>query len=107
MSLTLRTDLGYTEAIIADEGSSLQEFYRTADLFNRDLQIRFIHKEDEFDSLNWEFKFKGHYLTLQYSIYNGISVFPSKTTEAVLKDNQAVVTLVNRLEAKLATKSVA
>lgn len=100
MSLTLRTELGYTEALIAD-GGTLQEFYRTADILNQDLQIKFVRKEDDFDSLNWAFKFKGHELTLQYSIYTGISVFPSKNDAAAPKDNKAVEDLATALKARL------
>jgi hypothetical protein len=38
---------------------------------------------------------------LQYSIYNGISVFPTKTKDARRRDNKAVVELANVLEGKL------
>lgn len=100
MSLTLRTTLGCTEAIIADDGN-LNLFYRVAGIINEDLRIKFVNKEDEFDSINWDFKFKGHYLTLRYNIYNGISVYPTKTHYAAIKDNKAVVELANVLERKL------
>jgi hypothetical protein len=100
MSLTLRTTLGCTEAVIADDGG-LKRFYQVADILSDSFRIRFTNKEDDFDAIDWEFKFKGHYLTLHYSIYNGISLFPTKTCAAVNKDNKAVVTLANLLEAKL------
>jgi hypothetical protein len=99
MSLTLRTSLGCTEVIIADDGS-LSLFYHVAGIIN-DLRIKFVRKEDEFDSINWDFKFKGHNLTLHYNIYNGISVFPTRTSGADVKDNKAVVELANVLEGKL------
>ena len=101
MSLTLRTSLGCTEAIIADDGN-LNLFYTVAGIINEDLRLKFVNKEDEFDSINWDFKFKGHPLTLHYNIYNGISVFPTKTHGAAVKDNKAVVELANVLEIKLA-----
>jgi hypothetical protein len=100
MSLALRNTLGCTEAVIADDGN-LNMFYQVADIFNRDLRIKFSNKEDEFDSINWNFKFKGHYLTLHYNIYNGISVFPTKTNNAANKDNRAVEELATALEGKL------
>ena len=100
MSLALRNTLGCTEAVIADDGS-LNMFYQVADIFNNDLRIKFSDKEDDFDSINWNFKFKGHDLTLHYNIYSGISVFPTKTRTAQSKDNKAVVDLANVLEAKL------
>jgi hypothetical protein len=100
MSLTLRTTLGCTEAIIADDGN-LNLFYRVAGIINEDLRIKFVRKEDEFDSINWDFKFKGHQLTLCYNIYTGISVFPTKTRDAALKDNKAVEDFAILLEEKL------
>src|SRR5258707_8125910 len=100
MSLTLRTTLGCTEAIIADDGS-LRKFYQVADILSDDFRVHFTNKEDDFDAIDWEFKFKGHQITLHYSIYNGISLFPTKTHAAVNKDNKAVVDLANLLEVKL------
>ena len=100
MSLTIRTTLGCTEAILADDGG-LNLFYHVAGIINEDLRIKFLNKEDEFDSINWDFKYKGHPLTLHYNIYNGISVHPTKTRSALPKENLAVVELANILEGKL------
>lgn len=100
MSLTLRTTLGCTEAIIADDGN-LNLFYRIAGIINEDLRIKFVTKEDEFDSINWHFKFKGHRLTLNYDIYNGISLLPTKCDAADQKDNKAVEELAGVLQGKL------
>ena len=46
MSLTLRTTLGCTEAVIDDDGG-LKCFYQVADILSGDLRIRFINKEDD------------------------------------------------------------
>lgn len=100
MSLTLRTTLGCTEAVIDDDGG-LKRFYQVADIISEDLRIKFTHKEDDFDAIDWEFNFHGHLLTLHYSIYTGVSIFPSRTREAMRKDNRAVVDLANVLEEKL------
>ena len=100
MSLTLRTTLGCTEAVIDDDGG-LKRFYQIADILSSDLKILFTHKEDDFDAISWEFQFDHHELTLHYSIYNGISVFPTKTKDARKKDNKAVVELAGVLEEKL------
>lgn len=100
MSLTLRTSLGCTEAIIAEEGG-LKEFYRLANILSQDFDVTFTHKEDDFDTIDWEFRHRGHNLTLHYSIYNGISLFPTKTKDAGTKDNKAVVELAGVLENKL------
>lgn len=100
MSLTLRTTLGCTEAIIAD-GGGLKQFYHIANVLSQDFKIKFSNKEDDFDTINWEFRFKGHDMTLHYNIYNGISLFPTKTRDAVNKDNKAVVELASVLEGRL------
>ncbi len=100
MGLTLRTTLGCTEAVIADDGG-LKRFYQVADILTDCFSLRFTNKEDDFDAIDWEFKFKGHHLTLHYSIYNGISIFPTKGQAAVTKDNRAVVMLATLIESKL------
>ncbi|HKB43934.1 MAG TPA: hypothetical protein VKC90_06085 [Chitinophagaceae bacterium] len=100
MSLTLRSNMGCTEAVIADDGG-LKQFYQIADILSSDFKVSFSHKEDDFDTIDWEFKFKGHNLTLHYNIYNGISIFPTKTRDALNKDNKAVVELAGVLETKL------
>jgi hypothetical protein len=100
MSLTLRTTFGCTEAVIADSGG-LKEFYRVANILSQDLDVNFSHKEDDFDTIDWEFRFRGHNITLHYSIYNGISIFPTKTKDALSKDNKAVVELANIIDSKM------
>lgn len=100
MSLTLRTTLGCTEAVIDGDGG-LKRFYQIADILMDDLQVSFTHKEDDFDAISWDFSFNSYALTLQYSIYNGISMFPTKTRKARRRDNHAVVELANVLEGKL------
>jgi hypothetical protein len=100
MSLTLRTTLGCTEAILSEEGG-LKEFYRAANILSQDFDVNFSNKEDDFDTIDWEFRFKGHNMTLHYSIYNGVSLFPTKTKNALSKDNKAVVELAGVLEGKL------
>ncbi|HEX2606633.1 MAG TPA: hypothetical protein VHK91_04600 [Flavisolibacter sp.] len=102
MSLTLRTTLGCTEAVIDDDGG-LKRFYQIADILSDDLKINFTEKEDDFDAISWNFLMGHHELTLQYSIYNGISMFPTRTKDARKRDNKAVVELANVLEGKLLT----
>ena len=47
------------------------------------------------------FSFGKHLITLCYSIYNGISLFPTRMQEASKRANDAVVELANVLEGKL------
>ncbi len=100
MSLTLRTTLGCTEAILSEEGG-LKDFYRAANILSQDFDVNFSNKEDDFDTIDWEFRFKGHNMTLHYSIYNGVSLFPTKTKNAASKDNKAVVELAGVLENRM------
>ena len=103
MSLTLRTTLGCTEAVIDGDGG-LKRFYQIAGILSDDLKIHFTRKEDDFDAISWNFKMGHHELTLEYSIYNGISMFPTRTKDARKRDNRAVVELANVLEGKLVGK---
>src|SRR3712207_1175726 len=100
MSLTLRTDFGCTEAIIEDD-CGLKRFYQVANLLSDGLAIKFTNKEDDFDTLTWDFVFKSHVLTLHYNIYTGISIYPRKFREAARKDNEAVVEVARFLEQRL------
>jgi hypothetical protein len=100
MSLTLRTSLGCTEAIIADDGG-LKRFYQVADILSQDFNVRFIAKEDDFDTIDWGFRFKGHDMTLHYNIYTGVSLYSARTKSAESKDNKAVVDLAGILENRL------
>jgi hypothetical protein len=103
MSVTLRTNLGFTEAVIAEDGT-LNLFYQVGAILQEDLRIKILNKEDEFDSISWDFKFKGYLLTLHYNIYNGISLFPARTRDTLAKDNKATVELANILEEKLLSR---
>ncbi len=100
MSLTLRTELGRTEAVIDDEGN-LRRFYQIAGILTDQFQVTFTGKEDDFDSINWNFSFGKYRLTLQYSIYSGITLFPTREQAAHKKENNAVVELASVLEGKL------
>jgi len=100
MSLTLRTTFGCTEAVLDAEGS-LKRFYQIADLLKELFDIQFINKEDEFDAINWDFFLARQRLTLHYSIYNGVSIFPTKTKDARRRENNLVVELASVLEEKL------
>ena len=40
-------------------------------------------------------------MTLHYNIYNGVSIFPTKTRDALNKDNKAVVELAAFLEGRM------
>lgn len=104
MSLTLRTNFGCTEAII-DDDCGLKRFYQVANILSDGLSIKFTNKEDDFDTLTWDFTFRNHTLTLYYNIYTGISIYPRKFREAPRRDNDAVVEVARFLESKLMVNS--
>jgi Protein of unknown function (DUF3630). len=100
MHLTLRTDFGCTEAII-DDDCGLKRFYEVANILSDQLAIRFTEKQDDFDTLTWNFLYKGLSLILHYNIYTGISIYPFKTREARRRENDAVVEVAKFLEQTL------
>lgn len=102
MSLTLRTTFGCTEAVL-DSGGSLRCFYRIATLLSDQFSVAFTRKEDDFDAISWHFCLNKYALTLQYSIYNGITLFPTKLCAARKRENKAVVQLARVLQEKLLT----
>jgi hypothetical protein len=57
--------------------------------------VKFTQKQDEFDTLDWPFNYKGHALTLHYNIYNGVSICTGNN-----KDNEVVSDLAKQLERK-------
>lgn len=100
MSLTLRTTFGCTEAVLDDDGS-LKRFYQIAGILKDLFDIEFTNKEDDFDNINWDFFLARHRLTLHYSIYSGISIFPTKTRDARRSENNIVLELANVVTERL------
>lgn len=83
MCYHLKTNFGGTEAVI-DDNCGISKFYSIAGTLTDELKIKFINQVDDADILSWDFKYKKHFLTLQYSIYNGVSILPhpAKNVEA-------------------------
>ncbi len=100
MCPVLLTHDGFTEAVI-DEDGGLKRFYEVANLLSEELKIRFSSKLDDFDSLIWDFKYKGQPLTLHYNIYTGICLYPKQAKLAIDRDNKAVAEVAHFLESKL------
>lgn len=104
MNFTLRYDLGCTEAVLHESGSLLA-FQQAAHLLHKNLSIKFHQKQDDFDGANWDFKYKGHQLRLQYNVYHGISIFPANMEQATEKDNKTVEYLLHKLQGKADKKT--
>jgi hypothetical protein len=98
-SLPFRQDLGSTEVVI-DEDGGLKRFYEVADILTHSLRIHFSHKLDEFDSLIWQFLYKGSVLNLHYNIYTGISLFPVQEPTSG-HEQETIVEVAEFLESRL------
>jgi hypothetical protein len=94
MSYQLKNELGTVEAVI-DDNCGIKKFYSIANTLSSDLKAKFLEKHDEFDTIDWDFKYKGHPLKLHYNIYNGVSISPSNA-----RDNEVVTELASLLERK-------
>lgn len=92
MSYQLKNDSGTVEAVI-DDNCGIKKFYSIANVLVSDLKVKFTEKQDMFDSIDWNFKYKGHPMKLHYNIYNGVSISPVN-----IRDNDAVSELATMLE---------
>lgn len=86
MCYELKTPSGATEAVI-DDNCGINKFYAIANALSSELKINFLSQVDDADSLDWDFKFGGQFLTLHYNIFNGVRIFPVKLKRQVKGDN--------------------
>ncbi|MBW7840528.1 MAG: hypothetical protein H3C36_13020 [Chitinophagaceae bacterium] len=100
MCYHLKTSYGTTEAVI-DDNCGISKFYMIADVLSDELKVKFINQIDDADALCWDFKYKKHYLTLQYSIFNGVSIIP----HPVVKDVQTSDKIVREISGLLVKKA--
>lgn len=100
MKPKIETEKGWTEAII-DDDCELSKFYSVADLLLSEFNLTFSNKINDFDTLYWDFEYKGNDLVLHYNIYLGISIFPRAFKSATQKDNESVVEISTLLLHKL------
>lgn len=96
MSYQLKTTMGGTEAVI-DDNCGISKFYAIANTLADQLQVIFLNQVDDSDTLDWDFKYKGEYLTLHYNIFNGVSILPQKMKKSTA-DNKAVMEVARFLE---------
>ena len=100
MKLKIEKQKGWTEAII-DDDCGYEKFYTSADLLEKNFNLTFTKKLDDFDTLYWDFEYLGSKLTLHYNIYLGVSVFPTEFKNATQTDNEQVAELGALLFEKL------
>lgn len=77
---------------IVEDAATLNEFYSFTRQLGNDKKVRFTGKTDDAESIDWNFTYRGRPLTLQYDIYNGISLFAHSQ-----KDHSAAQQLVSAL----------
>src|SRR5437867_4148786 len=63
------------EAVI-DDNCGISKFYMIADTLAGELNVTFLNQIDDAETLDWDFKYKSHFLTLHYNIFNGVSILP-------------------------------
>jgi len=82
MKAGLNTSNNVIETSVIDENGSLQKFYSLTHELSKSRHVRFTGKTDEADNIEWHFKYRGRELTLQYSIYNGVTLQPMNSKAA-------------------------
>ena len=95
MCYHLKTNYG-TEAVI-DDNCGISKFYLIADTLADELHVTFLNQIDDAETLDWDFQYKDHYLTLHYNIFNGVSILP-QTHNKKKKGNKAVMEIASFLE---------
>jgi hypothetical protein len=98
MCYQLKTNNGATEAVI-DDNCGISKFYAIASTLADELQVKFITQADHADTLDWDFQYKDNFLTLHYSVFNGVSILPLQLKSAK-RDNKAVMEVASYLERK-------
>ncbi len=96
MSYQLKTKSGGTEAVI-DDNCGISKFYAIAHTLAEQLQVIFLNQVDDADTLDWDFKYKGQFLTLHYNIFEGVSIYPQQI-KSVKNDNKAVMEVAHFLD---------
>jgi hypothetical protein len=96
MCYHLKTDNGGTEAVI-DDNCGISKFYAIARTLAKDLRVKFLNQVDGTEILDWDFMYKRSYLTLHYSIFNGVSILPQQLKPAK-RQNNAVLEVAHFLE---------
>ena len=95
MCYQLKTQFGGTEAVI-DDNCGISKFYLIADTLADELHVNFLNQVDDAETLDWDFQYKNYYLTLHYSIFNGVSILPHNR-KGIEKENKAVLEIANFL----------
>ena len=60
--------------MVINESGNLQEFYRIANALGKTRHVHLLSKEDDAITVEWHYKYRCDSLSLQYSIYNGVTL---------------------------------
>lgn len=96
MCYELKTTFGGTEAVI-DDNCGISKFYAIARTLADDLQVKFLNQVDDAETLDWDFQYRGQFLTLHYNMFNGVSIYP-RQVKSSSKNNNAVLEVAHFLE---------
>ena len=83
--------------MIHHESGNLKDFYRLANELSKNKSVRLTRKQDDADSLEWHYNYKGNSILLEYNIFTGVSVS---------SDVQKHAKATNKLFYSLETKKV-
>jgi len=84
-------DYNTTVSTIIDDSASLQQFYVLTNELSRHRKVRFTGKLDEADNIEWNFKYRGYPLSLQYNIYTGVTLSQQSGKDVKVVDEVAVM----------------
>jgi hypothetical protein len=96
MCYHLKTRTGNTEAVI-DDNCGITKFYAIANTLAEHLQVKFMNQVDDSENLDWDFHYKNQLLTLHFSMFEGVSIFPHHI-KSLVKENNAVLEVAQFLE---------
>jgi hypothetical protein len=96
MSYELKTSNGCSEAVI-DDNCGISKFYAIANTLAKDLKVNFLNQIDDAETLDWDFQYRGQFLTLHYSMFNGVSILPQQK-KTLSKNSNVVMEVAHFLE---------
>ncbi|MFN8242923.1 MAG: hypothetical protein U0X40_02610 [Ferruginibacter sp.] len=99
MCYELKTAQGATEAVI-DDNCGISKFYAIANTLAEDLQVKFLNQVDDAETLDWDFMYRGQFLTLHYNMFNGVSIYPQQMKHTP-RNNNAVLEVAHFLEHRI------
>lgn len=80
-----------------DDNCGVSRFYSIANTLKDGLNVKFINQVDDTEILDWDFRYKNHFLTLHYTTFNGVSILPHNS-KVMAKQNKAVLEVAKFLE---------